>query len=129
MKKLSLEEFLVQPHDIPKWDSDSLKELMGRNFIYQMMDVWGEADKAVQTHQTKNTEAILKQLSNLHDVCNIVYINDDISDDVKWELKVAEWEIFDYCLWDNEFQNDSASIMRWFDQWCYDVNFEVSFAT
>jgi hypothetical protein len=123
MKKLSLDEFIVQPQDSPKWDLDSLNELMSRDFVFQMMDVWGEANKAIQIHQTNNTEAILKQLLNLHDVCNIVYFNDNIHNDVKWELKVAEWEIFDYCLWDNEFQNDSDSVMKWFDQWCYDVNF------
>ena len=98
---------------------------MNRNFILLMMDVWGEANKVIEIFQTKNTEAILKQLSNFHDVCNIIYLNDDIDDEVKWELKVAEWEIYDYCLWDNEFQNDSSSIMRWFNQWCYDVNYDI----
>ena len=39
--------------------------------------------------------------------------------------KVAEWELFDYCLWDNQFQNDSVSVMKWFDQWCYDINYDL----
>ena len=125
MNKMALDDFIIRANDSPKWDPVSLTELMDRNFLLQMMDVWGEADKVIKTHEKSNTEEIIKQLSNFHDVCNIIYLNENIDDNVKWELKVAEWELFDYCLWDNLFKNDSVSVMKWFDQWCYDINYDL----
>jgi len=114
MKKMTLEDFIVKPHDEPKWDLDSLKKLMDRNFVLQMMDVWGEADKVIQAYKNNKKENILKQLSNFHDVCNIIYLNENIDEKIKWELKVAEWELYDFCLWENLFQNDATSVMKWF---------------
>ena len=125
MIKMTLDDFIVQEHDHPKWDPASLTELMERNLLLQFMDIWGEANKVLQAYKKSNTDNIIKQLRNLHDVCNIIYINDSIDENIKWELKVAEWELFDFCLWDNQFQNDSVSVMKWFDQWCYDINYDL----
>jgi hypothetical protein len=122
---VTLDDFVIQPTEAPKWDAISLDELMNRNLLLQMMDIWGEADKAVQAYLSSNTEATVKQLSNFHDVCNIIYSNPSIDNDTKWELKVAEWELYDFCLWDNSFHNDSSSVMKWFDQWCYDINHDL----
>ena len=125
MIKMTLDDFIVQEHDNPKWDPASLTELMERNLVLQFMDIWGEANKVLQAYKKSNADDIIKQLRNLHDVCNIIYVNDNIDENIKWELKVAEWELFDFCLWDNQFQNDSASVMKWFDQWCYDINYDL----
>ena len=125
MNKMALDDFIARANDNPKWDSVSLTELMDRNFLLQMMDVWGEAEKVIKSFEKSNNDDVIKQLSNFHDVCNIIYLNENIDDNVKWELKVAEWELFDYCLWDNLFHNDSVSVMKWFDQWCYDINYDL----
>ena len=125
MNKITLDDFIGQAHDKPKWEPDSLAELMDRNLMLQLMDIWGEANKAVDAHKKNNIDDVIKQLSNLHDVCNIIYLNKNIDENVKWELKVAQWELLDYCLWDNLFQNDSVSVMKWFDQWCYDINYAL----
>jgi len=40
----------------------------------------------------------------------------------KWELKFAEWELYDFILWDNELKNSRKSVTLWFDEWCYNTN-------
>ncbi|MBR5376218.1 MAG: hypothetical protein IK139_02955 [Lachnospiraceae bacterium] len=46
------------------------------------------------------------------------------SEGIKWELKIAEWELYDFVLWDNLFRNTRKSVTLWFDEWCYSTNFE-----
>ena len=122
---MTLEDFIAKSHDEPKWDPVSLSELMNRNLLLQLMDIWGEANKVIQAYIKSNTEDVQKQLSNFHDVCSIIYLNNKIDENIKWELKVAEWEMYDFCLWDNRFHNDTTSVMKWFDQWCYDINHDL----
>ena len=126
MKKMTLDKFIEQPSDDSSYDIDTLNVLMERHFFLQMMDIWGEADNVIRIYLNENNkEKIQKQLDNFHNVCNIIYLNNNIDDNVKWELKVAEWELFDFCLWDNFFQNDHITVMKWFDQWCYDINYSL----
>jgi hypothetical protein len=125
MKKLDLENYISLPIEKPSWDSASLNELMSRHFYLQMMDVWGEADRLVRYHSTSCIDTIDNQVKNFHNICSTIHYNENIEEGVKWELKIAQWELLDFCIWDNVFYNDSNSVMKWFDQWQYDINYDL----
>ena len=123
MKKIPLSEFLkLKPKQM--WDDDLTKEWSDKNFYLKMMDIYGEANNVVRLYKS-NEENIVKQFSNLHNLCNIMVLDERIDKGTKDELRTAEWEILDFCLWDNLFHNDEKSVMKWFNQWCYDINYDL----
>ena len=123
MKKMTLDEFLEyeeQSEISNTWDS-----WHNRSLFAKMMDIWAAADEVVKIYN-QDKSSLLHQISNLHDLCRQIYSSYKYSYGFKWELKIAEWELYDFCLWDNTFQNTADTIMkRWFDQWCYDINYDL----
>ena len=124
MKKLTLNEF-TDMQRIPVCSSETLEFWQGRSFYVQMMDIWGQASSVIKEYENDNAEAVKHELSNFSNLCCIIYANQNISEGAKWELNIAEWELMDFCLWDNEWNNDAVSVMKWFDQWCYDINYDL----
>ena len=92
------------------------------------MDIWGEVDASLSLYDKwkkgkASREDVLSQLECVHNCCYTVYSDSKDSDGIKWELKIAEWELYDFILWNNEFMNNRRSITLWFDEWCYNTNF------
>jgi hypothetical protein len=52
----------------------------------------------------------------------VVYLNDDISEYYKEELKVAEWSLYDYMLWGNNLNYNAKGVTAWFDEWLYSLD-------
>jgi len=73
------------------------------------------------SHKTR--EKFMQQIDLFHSICANIYANSTVYEEGKFELKLAQWELYDYCLWDNTFGNNSKSIMRWFDEWAYQANY------
>ena len=94
------------------------------SFIDYMSDVWGEASKCIEL-KTSNNAALNSHIKTFIRVVNCVLTDDKISDSAKMELRIAEWELLDYCLWDNEWNNTDKSVMSWFDQWIFDYNHDI----
>ena len=125
MNKLSWQDFIKVDltSDVDySWDV--------RPFVSHMSDVWGEANRVIQYFDewrnedtNDNHEKFLCQISFFHDVCANIYANNTVFEEGKFELKLAQWELYDYCLWDNTFGNNSKSVMRWFDEWAYQANY------
>ena len=109
MKKQSWQDFIKTDlaSDIDfSWDV--------RPFVSHMSDVWGEANRVIQYYdawqndKTENKhENFLQQINLFHDVCANIYANNTVFEEGKFELKIAQWELYDYCLWDNTFNNNS----------------------
>lgn len=55
--------------------------------------------------------------------CAMAYLSPRVTKGEKDTLRLAEWKLYDYVFEDNTFRNDSASVMRWFNQWVFDVNY------
>ena len=111
-------------------DADVLKMRQARNLYRQMLDVWGEMSGSVESYKKYKKKKLTKeelfnQLSAFHRICCTVYKAPNITDGAKWELKVAEWELYDFMLWNNEFHNTIKSVTSWFDQWCFGINKEM----
>ena len=92
--------------------------------LSQMNDVWGEVNRAVKYYKEwKNGdnvkhEYLMHHLDTMvHYICFLVHSNPNIADGIKAELRAAQWELYDFLLWDNERNNDVISVMHWFDQW------------
>ena len=99
-----------------------------RPFESHMSDVWGEANRVIkyyiQWRQEQTPAAhnkLILQINLFHDICSMIYANSTIVDDGKFELKIAQWELYDYVLWENSLKNDDKRVMRWFDQWIFSV--------
>ena len=113
---VSLEEYLALP-DKPDKENDRT------NSFSILMDVWGEADRAVSM-KGRSRESILKQLNVLHDVCNLLY-SGDFDRELKEELMISEWELCDYLPGENIYGYSKEGVMDWFDQWCYKINYAM----
>ena len=120
------------------FDQQTLDFWHGRSFYVQMMDVWGEVDKARNNYITlqkvpvtddelrnKRYEVLLDSLRFVRECIAVVREGNDFAEPVKQTFRIAEWELYDFCLWDNVFMNTADTVTHWFDQWCYDINAEL----
>ena len=128
-EKTEFEDFVKETDP----EDDKIKrEWWERNFYAQMMDIWGEADRLrnykLEYDSNKSEESykrMEKQADLFHHLCNTIYLNPESSYGQKWELKCAEWELYDFVFWDNEWNNTAETVTSWFDQWCYDINYDL----
>ena len=127
MEKISFEDFMnsetaIIPDEIPTDDYIQLRST--RTFLFQMADVTGEVIRLVRRFEdwkNNNTDerkyhTVVNYLNIVHKFCYIVHSCPNVTDEEKRELKQAQWELYDYCLWGNERKNDAKSVMKWFDQ-------------
>ena len=122
--KRELNEFVNMDPVKPQIDEAILAARHSKNLHRQLLDVWGEVDVAMALYDKwKKGKATLddvkSQLECVHKCCYTVYSDTKANKWAIWELKVAEWELYDFILWDNEFHNTRKSVTLWFDEWCY----------
>lgn len=124
-----LEQFLKNDFTKPNID-DRIIEGRHKNSLHrQLLDVWGEVDGVMSLYdkwkkKKASLEDVISQLECVHNCCYTIYSDPKATDGIKWELKVAEWELYDFILWDNTFKNNRKSVTLWFDEWCYNTNFD-----
>lgn len=128
--KIDLEGFLKKEYDPPEIDAEILKARQNHSLHRQLLDVWGEVDSAMDLYDKckKNKASIddvRDQLECVHNSCYTIYSDPKATEGTKWELKVAEWELYDFILWDNSWKNTRKTVTGWFDEWCYIANPEV----
>ena len=139
-QKIAYDDFIRDDrYDLKEFtfDEQSLAFWKSRNFYTQMMDVWGEVDKArnyyLKWKETPDTapekehrfQALLKSLKFVRECLAIVKENNDFEEKVKKTFRIAEWELYDFFFWDNEFYNTAETVTRWFDQWCFNINYDL----
>ncbi len=125
---VGLRDFINKDIEKPDISDDILKSRHKNSLHRQLLDIWGEVDASLSLYDKwkkgkASREDVLSQLECVHNCCYTVYSDSKDSDGIKWELKVAEWELYDFILWNNEFMNNRRSITLWFDEWCYNTNF------
>lgn len=126
MEKIRYDEFIKTYPDINDYDEETVKIWKNRHkftFIQQMSDIWGEANKCVSMKNNSETQKLEKQIIVFINTVNSVLTDPKLSKGAKEELRSSEWELLDYCIWDNEWKNKGNSAMEWFDQWMFDYNF------
>ena len=136
--KIDYDEFIKDSkYDLKEYtfDEQTIRFWKSRNFYTQMMDVWGEVDKARNYYikwKNANTEdkekrfsALLKSLKFVRECLAIVKENNNFTEPVKQTFRIAEWELYDFFFWDNLFGNTSETVTRWFDQWCFNINLDL----
>ena len=128
--KVDLENFLNKDYDPPKIDRAIIEARQKHSLHRQLLDVWGEVDSAMNLYDKcrKNKASIddvKDQLECVHNSCYTIYSNPKATEGTKWELKVAEWELYDFILWDNTWNNTRKTVTGWFDEWCYIANPEA----
>lgn len=115
--EVTQEEYLNIPDTIKEFTDD-------RTDFSILMDVWGEANHAVEL-PVKDKDAIKLQLQTLNDICHLIYDNAKFDKGLKDELKIAEWELNDLLLGKNIYGYNKKTVMSWFNQWCYDINYDL----
>ena len=114
--------------------SDEEKDLINvwssRNFFSQMMDIWGEVDKLPTLYEKslldKDSSALKMQLQRVSKFCKIVRNCPGCTKGEREEIKIAEWELYDFYLGNNLFNNENGyEASKWFEQWCYNINYEL----
>ena len=120
------------------FDEETLNFWRNRSFYTQMMDVWGEVDKARRNYvawqgildekgadKEKRFRVFLKSMKFARECLAVVKDNNGFEEKVKKTFRIAEWELYDFFFWDNEFCNTADTVTRWFDQWCFQINCDL----
>lgn len=94
-------------------------------FISHMSDVWNEAKQCVDLKSSNNIDGLNSHIEVFINCINCVFTDDKVSKGAKAELREAEWELLDFCIWNNEWHNTSESVMGWFNQWIFDYNYDL----
>lgn len=127
--KVSYEEFINTFPSISSVDDETAKIWKARqknsSFIDHMSDVWGEAKQCVELKEKGDIKALDAHIETLTSVINCVLTDSKLSNGAKEELREAEWELLDYCIWDNEWNSTPQSVMEWFNQWIFDYNYSL----
>ena len=128
MEKVLFEDFIKTVPNINDYDEETRKIWSNRHkctFIQHMSDVWGEADKCVKYKNNGELEKLDNQIKVFINTVDAVLTDPKVSKGAKEELRSAEWELLDYCIWDNEWKNKGNTAMEWFDQWMFDYNYDL----
>lgn len=105
-------------------DPDELELWASRSFKQQMQDIYGEANRLVK-YNRDDREKVACQWDVFDRFCIMTYSSEDVTEGERDTLKLAEWELYDYVFGSNEFKNDDITVMRWFNQWVFDVNYAL----
>ena len=110
----------------------STDEWKNRTLFSQLIDVWGQANKALKHYknwiENKSEEEfnfLLNELESIHRICLNIYNNPEVGKGAKWELKVWEWQQYDFYFWDNTLRSNINNVNRWIDQFMYDINYNL----
>ncbi len=128
MDKIKFEDFIKTFPNINDYDDETRTIWSNRHkssFIQHMSDVWGEADKCVKYKNSGELEKLDKQILVFINTVNAVLTDPKLTKGTKEELRAAEWELLDYCIWDNEWKNKNNTAMEWFNQWMFDYNYDL----
>lgn len=120
---MTLDEFMAQTPEYHGRE-DELELWVQRSFKQQMQDVYGEAYRLVKYSQ-ESSDKLSAQWGVLDEFCAMTYLSPRTTKGEKDTLRLAEWELYDYVFGNNTFGNNSTSVMRWFNQWMFDVNYAV----
>ena len=105
------------------FDKETIDFWLTRNFYLQMIDISGEVDRLASLDE-KDIEPQLKRITGYLTIVRESRKN-NFSNEVKKTLRIAEWELYDFYLWDNEFDNTSETVSGWFDQWLFNLNYDA----
>lgn len=122
MKKYCLSDYIETQTD----------DWRGRTLLSQMIDVWGQANKALKHYlafkknKSKNEfDGLLDELKSVHRICLNIYNNPEVHDGAKWELKVWEWQQYDFYFWENKLHSTAKTVNSWIDHFMYDSNLNL----
>ena len=119
--KMSYTEFKELDFALSDVDNDYVQSWSEMSFLSQMLDAWAEMDFTLKSFEQGNKDEILQHAKMLHEVCCLIYANPNVFDEEKETLKYAEWEFLDYVLWGS----NNKSAIYWFNQWNYDINYDL----
>lgn len=120
---MTLDEFMAKPIAYSGRDEE-LDAWGERSFEQQMQDVYGEAHRLIRYRQ-EGSDKIANQWKVLDTFCAMTCLDPSTTRGEQETLRIAEWELYDFVFGENAFRNDEKSVMRWFDQWMYDVNYSA----
>lgn len=118
--------------DIPKISPVEHENWRAHNFYSQMMDVCGEIENAKRLQEiyetdrdAENFEKLKSSLDKIHKYCSIVRLDPKTTDAQRTDLTIAEWFLRDSLIGENTFNISPDSSSDWFDQWLFDINFDL----
>lgn len=81
--------------------------------------------------QPENASSDEKTKKLRNDIAQIVRSYEEKSKTVcencgqKWELRAAEWELYDFFFWNNYFRNSIDTVSKWFDERRFAINYDL----
>lgn len=118
--------------DVPEISQEELNCWHTHNFYSQMMDVCGEIENTKRLRVLYEADASsetfdkLKQsVAKVHKYCTIVRLDPKTNSSQSTDLSIAEWFLRDCMIGDNTFNISPEYYTDWFDQWLFDINFNL----
>lgn len=93
------------------------------NIFMCLMDLSAEAKRVIES---KGTTAFEKNYQVYSDLDNAIRKHKDMTDGLLWELDQERHIFDDYLQQKTPYFNDET-ILEWYNQWLYDVNFAEVF--
>lgn len=105
-------------------EDNNFAEIFNESNIYMcLMDLSAEAKRVIESKGTSSFDKNYRVYSQLDEA---IKSHRDMSDGLLWELE-QERQFFDnYLQQKNDWFNDE-SILAWYNQWLYDLNFAEMF--
>jgi len=132
INKVELEQFLQMEDELSSIDEDMMRAWHLRSFHWQMLDVFSSVDLAKwlwrrwqKTKEDGDYTLFINKMREVHNLCCIVRADPYNSNGAKWELRAAEWELYDFFFWGNYFQNSIDTVSKWFDERRFAINYDL----
>ena len=104
---------------IPEIDSSA----ESRSFDRMMFDVCGEV-KHIRSSIAHGGEGLDDALRAFDRACGRIYESPDVSSQRKFSLRVAEWVLKSWSIWNNPVISEQSAT-RWFDAWQRERNMSL----
>ena len=120
IETISLADFIQLNDEV--YDKHRQNMVNARSIFYSLIDLYAEAKKLTSSN---SAEAIDKQLESCHRLFNAIRHHKDCTQGMEYELKITEWSLYDFYRGENQFHNNEATLMSWFNQWYIGFNFTL----
>lgn len=105
--------------EVELWNSHSVES--------RLIDIWATADDLLSCSNSENSsEASLNSYAErMENLISIICADPAQGRGFRETVREAQWEVFNYVFGDNSFGHSGKSSMSWFDQFMFDINYNL----
>lgn len=94
----------------------------------RLADVWATADDLLSCYeacQGSDETKLCQYAQRMDSLISMICADESRGPRFRESIREAQWEVFNFVFGDNSFGHSGRSSMQWFDQFMYDINFDL----